>query len=314
MRGRLVRGTLFIAERSHDDWRRWTPLGRLDLDLARPWYRFRHVKGAERAEELGILLPVPGFGKLFRDYQSEHLFPVFQNRVMNRRRPDLPDYLKGMDLSPSVDPIHALWVDGGYRVTDRLNVFPKLTRGEDGWFRCRFFLHRSRHANAAARHRLEVLKPGETLHLSPELPENPAVAIYTRDRQLVGWTPMFLAREIALASPAAHYEARVVRVNPAPRPSSHRVLVEARCMWENHEPMSSEDFEPLVQAMPTNEPRAGRLASPTAGAPSVRRRDTERSSARDSLDNAVAEVRALARRHSDTDGKGGGHLHRRAAG
>ncbi len=191
-------------------------------------------------------LPAPGFRELRGDYQSDYLFPVFQNRVMNRRRPDLPNYLESMDLGPSVDPIHALWVDGGYRVTDRLNVFPKLVRGEDGAFRCRFFLHRSRHVNAAARRRLEALEPGEMVHLAPELPNSPTVAIYTEDGHLVGWIPMFLAHEIALAPSSARYEARVVRVNPPPGPSSHRVLIEAACLWENHEPMSGEDFEPLV--------------------------------------------------------------------
>ena len=241
-----MRGTLFIAGRSYDDWRRWTPLGRLDLDLERPWYRFRHVKGSERAEELRIVLPVPGFAEMHRSYESRHLFPVFQNRVMNRRRPDLPDYLRRMDLSPSVDPIRALWVDGGYRVTDYLNVFPKLTRGDDGFFRCRFFLHRTRHLGEGGLRRLEALEAGEALHLAPELPDSPTVAIYTEDSQVVGWTPMFLAREILVAAPSARHEAEVVRINAAPWPSSLSVLVEMRSQWNTHEPMSGEDFQPLA--------------------------------------------------------------------
>lgn len=239
-------GTLFIAGRSHNDWRKWTPLGRLDLDLERPWYRFRHVRGSQRAEELQILLPVPGFGELRRSYESSHLFPVFQNRVMNRRRPDLPDYLESMDLPTSVTPIHALWVDGGYRVTDRLNVFPKLTRGDDGSFRCRFFAHRTRHLNSGAQRRIEALKRGETLHLVSELPDSPTVAIYTEERQLVGWVPMFLAHEVSLVTSSTRYDAKVVRVNPVPGPSSHRLLVEAVCFRQKHEPMSGEDFQPLA--------------------------------------------------------------------
>ena len=241
-----MKGTLYLAGRSPQDWRRWAPLGRLDVDLTQPRYRFRHVKGSTRSQELHLWLPAPGFRELRGDYQSDHLFPVFQNRVMNRRRPDLPNYLESMDLCPSVDPIHALWVDGGYRVTDRRSVFPKLVRGEDGAFRCRFFVHRSRHAGLVAQQRLIELEPGEKLHLVPETPNSPAVAIRTEDEELVGWVPMFLAHEIALAPSSARYEARVVRVNPPPCPSSHRVLIETACFWENHEPMSEEDFEPLV--------------------------------------------------------------------
>ena len=241
-----MKGTLYIAGRSPEDWRRWAPFGRLDLDLARSWYRFRHVRGSNRAVELDLWVPVPGFRELGGDYQSDRLFPVFQNRVMNRRRPDLPNYLESMDLGPSVDPIHALWVDGGYRVTDWLYVFPRLMRGEDRAFRCRFFVHRWRHAGPDVPQRLEALEPGDQVHLVPETPNSPAVAIRTEDEELVGWIPMFLAHEIALAPSSARYEARVVRLNPPPHPSSHRVLIETACFWENHEPMSEEDFEPLV--------------------------------------------------------------------
>ena len=52
------------------------------------------------------------------------------------------------------------------------------------------------------------------VHLARELPNSPTVAIYTEDGDLVGWIPMFLAHEIALAPSSARYEARVVRVNP----------------------------------------------------------------------------------------------------
>ncbi|MDE2883377.1 MAG: hypothetical protein OXP70_16120 [Acidobacteriota bacterium] len=151
-----------------------------------------------------------------------------------------------MDLPTSVAPTHALWVDGGYRVTDRLNVFPKLTRGDDGAFRCRFFAHRTRHLSSDIQHRVEALKPEEVLYLVSELPDSPTVAIYTENNQLVGWVPMFLAREMSLATPSAQYEAKVVRVNPPPHPSSHRLLVEAACFWQGHEPMNGEDFQPLA--------------------------------------------------------------------
>jgi len=35
-------------------------------------------------------------------------------------------------------------------------------------------------------------------------------------------------------------------VNPVPRPSNDRLLVEGACFWQNHEPMSGEDFQPLA--------------------------------------------------------------------
>lgn len=261
-----MKGTLFIAGRSPADWRRWAPLGRLDLDLDQPWFRFQHVRGSERAEDIGLWVPVSGFGEVRRVYESRHLFPVFENRVMNRRRPDLADYLRSMDLPPSTDPIHGLWVSGGYRVTDWFNVFPKLTRDADGAFRCRFFVHRVRELDSDVRRRIKTLEPGETVHLVSDAPGSPTVAIYTGDRERLGWTPMFLASEIALARPSARYEARVVRVNPAPCPSSDRVLIETACFWENHEPMSGEDFQPLAERCASPEP-LGPRAGPTRSMP-----------------------------------------------
>ena len=65
---------------------------------------------------------------------------------------------------------------------------------------------------------------------------------------MIGWSPRYFAHDLmmAMAESRGVCEARVVRVNPNPRPSSHRVLVEMRSRWESHEPMSGEDFEPLV--------------------------------------------------------------------
>ena len=230
-------------------------MGRLDADLRRPLFRFRHVKGAERARETGGFDLVPGFGDLQGDYTSPVLFPVFRNRVMSPRRPDFEDYVKGLALDPAVDPAvdptSLLVVDGGRRVTDFFEVFPKLVKGADGRFVCRFFVHGFGHTNAAARERMESLEPGERLHVALDL-TNPtkhaAVQIQTLDYFMIGWSPRYIAYDLvmAMAESRGEYEARVVRLNPVPHPSSQRVLVEMRSRWEKHEPMSSEDFEPLA--------------------------------------------------------------------
>ena len=75
-----------------------------------------------------------------------------------------------------------------------------------------------------------------------------AVQIQTTDYQMIGWTPRYLVGDLmqAMAEGANTCEARVVRVNPQPAPSKQRVLIEMRGRWENHEPMSGQDFQPLV--------------------------------------------------------------------
>ena len=180
---------------------------------------------------------------------------MFQNRVMSPRRPDFEDYVKGLALDPAVDPAvdptSVLVVNGGRRVTDFFEVFPKLVKGEDGSFVCRFFLRGFRHTNTAAQERMSLLEPGEWLHVALDLTnptKQPAVQIQTRDYFMIGWSPRYFVHDLmmAMAESRGEYEARVVRVNPVPHPSSQRVLVEMRSRWESHEPMSGEDFQPLA--------------------------------------------------------------------
>ena len=245
--------TLYLAWR--DSWKTqaWFPVGRLDVSMEMPQYRFRHVKGAEQARETGGFDVVPGFADLYEDYRSPELFPVFRNRVMSPRRPDFGDYLRGLGLDPasSVDPMAILSVDGGRRVTDFFEVFPKLVKGDEGSFICRFFLHGWRHTNPAALERLDSLEPGEPLHVTLELTNptgKPAVQIQTQDYHLLGWAPRYFVHDLtmAMAESLGEYEAEVVRLNPSPHPQSQRVLIEMRSRWEKHEPMSGEEFQPLT--------------------------------------------------------------------
>ena len=142
-------------------------------------------------------------------------------------------------------------MDGGRRVTDFFEVFPKLVKGADGSFVCRFFLNGFRHTNPTARERVESLEPEEQLHVALDLTnptKQPAVQMQTLDYFMIGWAPRYLVYDLtlAMAESLGNYDAHVVRLNPAPHPSSQRVLGEMRSRWEKHEPMSSEDFEPLA--------------------------------------------------------------------
>ena len=51
---------------------------------------------------------------------------------------------------------------------------------------------------------------------------------------------------MAMAESTGSYAAHVVYVNRQPAPQSQRVLIEMRGRWETHEPMTGEDFQPLV--------------------------------------------------------------------
>ena len=244
--------TLFLAWQDKEMSRQWFPVGRLDADVQRPLYRFRYIEGAKRAQaEAGFPLLIE-FPKLDEGYESSELFPLFQNRVMNPARPDLADYLSNLDLSEGADPIEILAANGGFRVTDAYEVFPKLEKDESGNFVCRFFLHGWRHVNQSAQERLVGLEPEEELYVTLEL-TNPAtglaVQIQTEDYHMIGWAPRYLVRDLtmAIAESPTKYEASVVRINPQPAPSKQRVLIEMRGRWDTHEPMAGEDFKALVE-------------------------------------------------------------------
>lgn len=245
--------TLFLAWQDRERTRKWFPIGRLDADVARSRYRFRYTGGAEDARKQVGFPPLWDFPDLGKDYRSPELFPLFRNRVIAPGRPDRADYLSNLDLPEDADPIEILSVNGGSRMTDHHEVFPKLVKGEDGGFRCRFFLHGWRHTNGEARQRLERLKANEKLYVTLEL-TNPvtalAVQIQTEDYHMVGWTPRYLVRDLveAMAYSPGRYRARVVKVNPIPPPSRQRVLIELSGHWpREHEPMSSPEFRPLPE-------------------------------------------------------------------
>lgn len=246
--------TLFLAWQDSEQSRGWFPVGRLDADVSLPKYTFGYIRGAKEAKEKNGFVPIYGFPSFDRLYTSERLFPLFQNRVMNRRRGDFREYLDTLDIEkPDPDPFEMLEVDGGYRVTDSFHVFPKIERGENGAFRCRFFLHGWRHTNDKAQHRLESLQPGETLYVTIEL-TNPktglAVQIHTEDYYMIGWAPRYLVRDLtkAMAQAPGDYRAHVVKFNPVPAPSKQRVLIELSGHWPpDYKPMSSPDFQLIAQ-------------------------------------------------------------------
>lgn len=243
--------TLFLAWQDKRMTREWFPVGRLDVLANKGEYRFRYIKGAQRARAQAGFDALMDFPDLERTYESSVLFPLFMNRIIPAGRRDLPDYLRMLDLPEGSEPTEILEVDGGYRATDSFEVFPRIERAPDGAFRSRFFLHGWRHVNPEAQRRIDCLKPDEKLYVTLEL-TNPetrlAVQIQTVDYCMIGWAPRYLVGDLvrAISLSPGEYSAKVVRINPAPAPSKQRLLVELSGRWPDYEPMTKGDFELLV--------------------------------------------------------------------
>ena len=231
-RGRRKMTTLFLAWQAPQS-RRWFPVGRLDADLdsdpARYW--FSYIEGAREARELSEFLTVPGFPAMETPYRSEELFPFFQNRLMNSRRPERPEYLRQLGLDPNHwDPVSELAAPFNQAHKNGYEVFPDVVPDADGRFRTRFVVHGLRYTNEHSIQRAGSLEIGEELQLSLELNNpaaGPAVTVKTADQYVVGWLPRYLVDVVYHDGSwlVEEPEARVAQLNSAGSLST-RVLVE----------------------------------------------------------------------------------------
>ena len=250
--------TLFLSWQTYNPPYWWFPVGRMDIaheSDGRASYRFRYIRGAEQARKSANfpgLMEFPDFGW---SYTFDKLFPVFQNRITQRRRPDFPGHMRSLGLSVDATPFEMLSVSGGRRVTDPYGVFPKLGKNPDGSFSCRFFLYGSRHVTPQAQERIKNLKEGEPLYVAMELTNQtfgPSLQIQTEDYCRIGWAPRYLIAELAAtAAKSCEYSAKVLQ-NNFTHPGTdgpfvnQRILIEMRGNWGDYEPMSGEEFQPLV--------------------------------------------------------------------
>jgi hypothetical protein len=224
----------------------------LDADTDASYYRFRYTQGALKAQREVGFAPLLAFPDFQRDYQSPELFPLFQNRVLSPKRSDFLEYIQWLDLDRNhADPVSILSVSGGERVTDTLEVFPKVPTDAEGNFQIRFFLHGLRHLGSIAQERAARLQVGEELRILVEL-NNPAtrlaVPLLTTDYQMIGWAPRYLVEDLIRCVPQApELTAKVARINADAAPLNQRILIDYHGRAAGGaEPMSTPDFAPLL--------------------------------------------------------------------
>lgn len=244
--------TFYLGWQARDT-RAWYPVGRLDASADRNCYAFAYTKGAAQAKEQDQFEALYDFPDFEKHYKSDELFPLFKNRIMTPGRHDFRKYLRLLDLSgDQADPLDILAIDGGYRATDSFQVFPEMTKGPEGEFSTRFFLHGGRHTNVDSKNKLEELTVGQNLYVTAEL-TNPAsgtaIQLQTEDYYMLGWAPRYMVHDLvhAMVNAPGQIHAKVIRVNPAPAPSKQRVLIElAGILPENVEPMTGVEFQALT--------------------------------------------------------------------
>lgn len=210
-------------------------------------YRFVYLKAAEQFDGFRCL---PGLPDLHRVYESEHLFPVFRNRLMPRNRPDYGQFVEELALDVETDPFEVLVRSEGWRETDRIEVFAHPEREPDGTLTMLFFVRGIRHLEGAAA-AVDEVRAGDVLRLEDE-PGNPVnprtILVSTRTGRRVGWVPDCLLETVhELRELDEPIEVRAEHVNPDTSPPHMRLLCRLRTRWpDGYEPLAGPEYQSMA--------------------------------------------------------------------
>lgn len=170
-----------------------TPVGVLDHRAT--GYRFQYLQGVGDSAE--GFRPFIGFADLNRIYESERLWPFFDLRVMDRKRPDYPQYVRWLGLTVEASRLDILSRSGGERKGDSvlLAESPAVTGGgaTEAIFLVRGVSYAVRQYGTEAV--AGALQTGDRLTLVDDSTNeaNPRALLFeTSDGARVGWIPDLL--------------------------------------------------------------------------------------------------------------------------
>ncbi|HRW19506.1 MAG TPA: hypothetical protein P5181_11740 [Dermatophilaceae bacterium] len=208
----LLRTDQLLVSRQDPQTRAYVRVGTLTFDGEQ--YAFTYDAEVRRA--------LPGL-PLGRTHESETLFPIFAERVMDSQRPERPATMAHLGLPAEAGPFEVLAVSGGSRTGDTYELTPLPHTGEVS---LPFLVHGIRYLTAAERASIDHLRPGDRLSLLPERgnPINPRALLVTRDGDRLGYVPdplLAYVHDIA----AGEHDLVVERVNPPDFGLHMRLLV-----------------------------------------------------------------------------------------
>jgi hypothetical protein len=220
----------------HPDERLIEPIGLLDYDG--DYYRFGYIRHALAVKDFRPLL---GFRDLHGSYVSEHLFPLFAQRVMDPRRPDYQRYVARLGLPEDASPWEQIARSQGRRQGDTIQLLPEP--GNDGAaLTCLFLVHGVRHVPGASRvldgqpievtseqveAALTALRPGDPLKIAHEPGNkwNPlALMVMAQAVTPVGWIPNLMLDDMHRLMTQADVTVTAVHINGPDAPSHLRLL------------------------------------------------------------------------------------------
>jgi len=193
------------------------------LERTATGYRFGYLR---RARTLPGFRPFLGLPDLSQRYESTVLFPLFRQRLMDRRRSDLSRYFAILGLSAQVDELDELGRSGGRRAGDTIFMVPEPQIMADGTTAADFFVHGIRHKQGAEEHILR-LRLGEALHVKdePDNPKDKRALLVTHDNTELGYIPDLLVDFVHAVRETGRLSLTVAQVNDVDTPPNLRLRV-----------------------------------------------------------------------------------------
>ena len=204
----------------------WITVGR--LSHSEGYYTFQYTSGASRTTSFtpfGIMTSLDGI------YDSEELFPLFANRLLNKSRPEYRTLLEWLNLDESADSLDILSVSQGLRGTDSLRLFSLPEKTELG-FECDFFVSGISHLSDQSVERIKSLSTGDQLYLMDDAQNEFKDSLTLRTSEpkaLAGYCPGFMSAHLKklLSEDSGSSTISVIRVN-VEAPSPYRLLCNLR--------------------------------------------------------------------------------------
>jgi hypothetical protein len=163
------------------------------LDVDGDTFRFQYVESVELVDGFR---PFIGFPDLDRVYESTRLWPFFDLRVMDRKRPDYAQYVRWLGLPTDANRLDILSRSGGEQKGDTVSLVEAPRVAADGATATTFLVRGSSYAvrsydsSSAA----NGLQPGDALGVIDDSTNeaNPDALLLTAAGSPVGWIPDLL--------------------------------------------------------------------------------------------------------------------------
>lgn len=226
---------LFLSWQSSKT-REWFPVARFSKNSK--GFSFNYTKGAEEAKSSGFI-GLAGFPKFDKTYLSDTIFPVLQNRIMNKSRPDRDGFLSWLNLNnENYTDFEELARTGGVKATDNLQLYP-IPEPKNGMYEFQFFVHGISHLPANYKDRTFKLKENDPLFLMLDVQnsqDKEAIALRTKDPiELVGYVPKFFTQDFKnlFNENPDQFNIRVKKLN-TDSPVQLALLCELTTPWPDH--------------------------------------------------------------------------------